>query len=99
MPSASEAGAGTAPEPMTFYEKRVDAMLQLVAGAGGACAAAHRRAQERLRDEDYDAEAYYGRWLLALRDILVDAGMVSEAEVEQRVAALAAADAAGERER
>ena len=78
-------------EPMTLYEKRVDAMLQLVAGAGGACSAAHRRAPERLRAEDYDARAYYRRWPLAPRDNPGAAGMVSEAEVGQRVPALGAA--------
>src|SRR3546814_13189459 len=63
-----QAMMGHPPEALTLHEKRVDAMLQLIAGSGGACATAHRRAQARLSGQDYDAEAYYDRWLIAFRD-------------------------------
>lgn len=86
--ATAEHPAANHPEPMTLHEKRVDAMLQLIAGSGGACAAAHRQAQERLRDVDYDAEDYYDRWLGVLRDIVVGSGVVSEEELQRRVAAL-----------
>src|SRR3546814_16245493 len=79
---------GHPPEALTLHEKRVDAMLQLIAGSGGACATAHRRAQERLSGQDYDAEDYYDRWLIALRDILLDAGLMTETAVDRRVPAL-----------
>ena len=84
------------PEPMTLHEKRIDAMLQLIAGSGGACAAAHRQAQERLRDVDYDAEDYYGRWLTVLRRIVVETGVVTDDELRRRMAAL---DARGDDQR
>lgn len=94
--ATAEDHAGRHPEPMTLHEKRVDAMLQLIAGSGGACAAAHRQAQERLRDVDYDAEDYYGRWLAVLRQIVVETGVVTDDELRHRVAAL---DARGDDQR
>ena len=75
---------------LSLYEKRVDAMLGLLSRADPECAALHRRLQERLSVEDYDAQAYYDHWLAALRHSLVEAGVLSGAEIEARLAVVRA---------
>lgn len=70
---------------LSLAEKRVDAMLALLARADPECAGMHRSLQQDLRDVNYDAEPYYDYWLRALRRKLVRAGLLDEAEVERRL--------------
>lgn len=70
---------------LSLAEKRVDAMLALLARADPECARMHRSLQQELRDMNYDAEPYYDYWLRALRRKLVGAGLLDEAEVERRL--------------
>jgi Nitrile hydratase beta subunit len=72
---------------LSLYEKRVDALLMLVANSGRQILVdSHRRAQEALSPEDYDRLAYYDRWIVALRQILVEAGVLSDVEIEAKLA-------------
>lgn len=73
---------------LTLHEKRVDAMLALLQRADPECAALHRRLQERLAGENYDAASYYDHWLAALREDLVGAGVLSAEQIAARVAAV-----------
>ncbi|MSO77235.1 MAG: nitrile hydratase subunit beta [Alphaproteobacteria bacterium] len=76
---------------LSLYEKRVDALLMLVANSGRDIVVdSHRRAQEALSREDYDKFAYYDRWIVALRQNLVEAGVFSEAEVQAKLASVMA---------
>jgi Nitrile hydratase beta subunit len=73
--------------PATLYEKRVDAIKNLVSRLRGGLMTSDvsRRTQEELPAADYDALRYYDRWLVALRRNLVELGLLSEAEIEQRL--------------
>jgi len=73
---------------LSLYEKRVDAMLALMARADPECARLHRGLQEQLSTQDYDAEPYYDRWLAALKGSLVENGVLDAAEIERRLAAI-----------
>lgn len=75
---------------LSLAEKRVDAMLALLARADPECARMHRSLQEELRDVNYDAESYYAYWLAALRRKLVAAGVLDEGEIERRLARIRA---------
>lgn len=46
-----------------------------------------RRAIEDLAPEDYD-RAYFERWILALRNLLVEKGVLSRDEIDARIADL-----------
>src|SRR5262249_14001093 len=52
-----------------------------------------RRGIEELPPKHYDTLSYYERWIASLTNILVEKGVLSRAEIEQRMAALKAARA------
>lgn len=78
----------SAERELSLYEKRVDAMLALLSRAGPECAAVHRRLQESLAVQDYDAASHYDHWLAALRRSLVEAGILTGREIEARLASV-----------
>jgi hypothetical protein len=80
---------------VTLFEKRVDAMLMLLVGpsVGAFTVDALRRAVENNSPEEYTSLGYYVKWLNAIRDLLAEQGVVDRAELDRRIAALAAAEA------
>ena len=48
-----------------------------------------RRAIESLPREDYVGLGYYERWLQAMRKLVVEKGLVSEADIEGKLRSLA----------
>lgn len=85
-----------APEPqgiVPFAEDWHRAALALTLAAGGLGAwtiDASRHARERLAPKDYARFSYYEKWIAALADLLVDRGLVTEAELAAGEAAPAA---------
>lgn len=79
---------------LSFFEQRVDGMMRLLMhpGSGHFTVDAMRRAIESLPPEEYHALSYYERWLCAMRRLVVERGLVSEAELAARVQRLSAAD-------
>jgi nitrile hydratase len=49
-----------------------------------------RYARERMHPATYLDTSYYEHWLIGLQTLLVEKGLLDEAEIEQRMAALAA---------
>ena len=82
-----EAGqVDTAPHDMTFWEKQIDAMNQLLAQKGLRRTDENRRAIETLGHDVYDTLSYYERWTAALARILIDKGVFTQDEVDAKVA-------------
>lgn len=81
--------------PMTTFERRVDALMMLMIGPMGVFRAdALRRAIEAYNEPDYIHLAYYEKWLRALRILLVEQGVLTDDQIDARIAALkSAADA------
>lgn len=79
---------------VTLFEKRVDALLILLAspGIGAFRVDALRRAIESNSPEAYTSLDYYVKWLNAVRDLLIEQDIIDRNELEQRIAALAAAE-------
>ncbi len=48
-----------------------------------------RYARERMHPATYLDTSYYEHWLIGLQTLLVEKGLLDEAEIEQRMAALA----------
>ncbi len=71
------------------WERRVFA-LDLLAETfiEGANIDAFRHAIERLEPATYLGASYYEKWALALESLLVEGGVVTRAEIAQRIAAL-----------
>jgi hypothetical protein len=47
-----------------------------------------RRAKEEMPKAIYDGMTYYQRWTFGLKKVLVEKGVLTEAEIATRVAAL-----------
>ncbi len=85
------------PEPqgiVPFVEEWHRKALALTLASGGIGAWSidtSRHARETLAPKDYARFSYYEKWIAALADLLVDAGLVTRAELEAGTAAPAPA--------
>ena len=71
----------------TFYEKRIDALLMLLTGpkVQAFTVDSLRRAIEQNTPEDYSKRGYYEKWLLAIRQLLVEQQILSNGEIDRRI--------------
>ncbi len=76
---------------LAFWEFRVDAMVRLLFKCGVLNDFAElRRAIETMGPEAYDGLSYYERWAAAVATLLVEKGVVSQDEIDGRMAELKA---------
>ena len=75
-----------------LWEKRVDAMMRLLSSPGVALMRVDelRRGIETLGEAAYNAEPYYGKWARSLAKIMVEKGVLTQDELDARIAALRA---------
>ena len=73
----------------TTFERRVDALMMLTIGPSGAFRVdALRRAIEACNEAEYAHLAYYEKWVRALRILLVEQGVLTDEQIDARIAAL-----------
>ena len=72
----------------TFWEQRVDAMLTLLADGKRRLmdTAELRRGIESLGPEAYESLSYYERWAASIATIVVEKGVVTQDELDRRIA-------------
>jgi len=72
---------------LALWEKRVDAMLILLVGTkkGAFKIDTMRRVIEDYGVQQYDATTYYEKWIRAIRNLVIEQGIVSREEVEARI--------------
>jgi hypothetical protein len=70
---------------LTFYEKRVDAMLMVLVGNSVFRVDALRRAIESYAEQEYDGIPYYDRWMKAIRDLLIEQEVLDADAIEVRI--------------
>ena len=75
-----------------FWEKEVDAIQVLLSDDTRRIVGVDelRRGIESLGPEAYDTLSYYDRWIASIASILVEKGILSEAEIAERVSAIRA---------
>lgn len=75
----------------TLFERRVDAMFRLLVEPPVSLFTvdAQRRVLEELPGELYGGLAYYELWMESIRRLLVERGVLGDAEIEARCAAVA----------
>ena len=87
--------------PKTWFDKRVNAMLRLLTHPDRSLMVADelRRGIESLTPEQYANYTYYEKWINSIRTIMVEKGVVEEAEllrkmdeVKNRLAKIEASD-------
>ena len=72
-----------------YWEWQIDAMIRLAMKAGLFTDFAELRdGIERLTPEDYERSTYYERWAKSLAYTLLDKGIVTEAQLRDRIAAV-----------
>ena len=76
-----------------LWEKRIDAMMVLLSGPEKQLIRVDelRRAIESLGPDAYDDLSYYERWTAAITALMLEKGVVSQAELDGKVAAMKAA--------
>jgi hypothetical protein len=80
----------TEPHSPTFWEKQIDAMNMLLAQKGLRRTDENRRYVEMLGKDAYDRLTYYERWTAALARQLIDKGVLTQDEVDAKVAEIRA---------
>ncbi len=80
------------PHRPSTWEIQVDAMDSLMGARGKRHFTTddHRRTIESLPPEQYHGLRYYEKWVLALKALVVEKGLLGEAEIDARVADVAA---------
>lgn len=67
------------------WERRVDAMVQLLRGAGRITVDEVRKNIEALPPQAYDAMGYYEKWIASLAQTLLQRGLVSTDELAKKM--------------
>jgi nitrile hydratase subunit beta len=74
------------PHDITFWEKQIDAMNTLLAQKGLRKTDENRRYVEMLSKDAYESLSYYERWTAALARQLIDKGVLTQDEIDAKVA-------------
>lgn len=72
------------------WERRVDAVHQVLGARGIRTTDEMRRAIESLPPAQYEALSYYERWTAALEILLIEKGILTAAQIDARAAHLRA---------
>ena len=65
------------------WERLADAINVALVGKGLQTTDEHRRAQESLPPEQYEALSYYERWAAATELLLVEKGILTREEIDE----------------
>jgi hypothetical protein len=71
---------------LTFWEKQIDAVNALLSQKGLRVTDENRRYVEMLGHDAYNTLTYYERWTASLTRIMIDKGVLTQDEVDARVA-------------
>ena len=92
MPKVHDRGGWPTDEPidrseheLADWERRMDALHQVLGGKGIRTTDEMRRAIESLEPSVYESMSYYERWTAALEILLVEKGILTTAEIDARV--------------
>ena len=67
------------------WERRVDAMVQLLRGGGRITVDELRKNIESLPREAYDQLSYYEKWISSLTQTLIQRGVITSAELGRKM--------------
>jgi hypothetical protein len=76
----------TAPHDPTYWEKQIDAMNALLAQKGLRRTDENRRYIEQLGHDAYEKLTYYERWTAALARQMIDKGVLTQDEIDAKIA-------------
>lgn len=73
---------------LSDWERRVDAVHQVLGAQGVRTTDEMRRAIESLPPEQYETLSYYEKWTAALEILLIEKGILTGAEIDAKTAQL-----------
>lgn len=71
---------------LTFWEKQIDAIRAVIGAKGIVTTHENRRTIEQMGHEIYDTLNYYERWTASLQRQMIDKGILTQDEIDKRVA-------------
>lgn len=71
------------PHELTPFDKRVDALRQILGRKGIMSVDELRRGIEAIPEADYHRLTYYERWIRSIADTLIRKGVLTEDELRQ----------------
>ncbi len=71
---------------LTFWEKQIDAIRAVIGAKGIVTTHENRRTIEQMGHDIYDTLNYYERWTASLQRQMVDKGILTQDEIDQRIA-------------
>ncbi len=75
---------------LNFWEKQIDAIRAVIGGKGIVSTHENRRTIEQLGHDVYDTLNYYERWTASLQRQMIDKGILTQDEIDERVATVRA---------
>ena len=95
MPAAHDRGGWPDETPIdrteheySDWERRVDAVHQVLGARGVRTTDEMRRAIESLAPETYESLSYYEKWTAALEILLIEKGILTAEEIDAKAAQL-----------
>ena len=76
-------GIDTEPHALTEFDKRVDALRQLLSAKGLMTVDELRRGIEAIPEDEYHQLTYYERWIRSITATLLRKGVITEAELDR----------------
>ena len=73
---------------MDVWERRVDSLSSVLGDKGLKNTDQLRRAIESLSKEQYETLSYYEKWTAAMETLLVEQGVMTRDEIDQKMAEL-----------
>ncbi|MFV0296175.1 MAG: hypothetical protein ACK5JT_08660 [Hyphomicrobiaceae bacterium] len=72
----------------TMTERRIDAMMQILRSSPRSfwVTDENRRTIESLSPDTYNDSSYYEKWCLAMRSLLIEKGVLTDAEIDAKLA-------------
>lgn len=74
------------PHALTDFDKTVDALRQVLGGKGVMTVDELRRGIEAIPEATYHRLSYYRRWIRSIATVLIDKGVITEAELSAALA-------------
>lgn len=71
---------------LTFWEKQIDAIRAVIGAKGIVTTHENRRTIEQMGHDIYDTLNYYERWTASLQRQMIDKGILTQDEIDQRIA-------------
>ena len=73
------------PHDLTFWEKQIDGVRAVVGSKGIYRTDENRRWVESLGEDAFEKLTYYERWTAAMMRALIDKGVLTQDEIDERV--------------